>query len=132
MELTSKQRTHLRQLAHHLDAVVLVGGGGISDAIVAKVDAELENHELIKVKIGKESPIEKSEAGRILVERTGASLAQIIGRTLVLYRRRKKNPEIRLPRATAAPVPNQPPAPPADVAEDAGYDDEGGDEGGDE
>ena len=99
MELNSKQRAHLRALAHHLDAVVLVGSAGITDAIVAKVDAELENHELIKVKVGKESPVGKDDAAAQLVEKTGAALAQIIGRTIVLYRRRKKNPEIKLPKA---------------------------------
>ena len=100
MELTSKQKQALRALAHHLDAVVLVGNAGVSEAVIKKIGDELENHELIKVKVAKESPIAPADAGAMIVEQTGAALAQLIGRTLVLYRARKKKPTIKLPPAT--------------------------------
>ncbi len=99
MELTGKQRRYLRGLAHHLDAVVQVGDAGVSDAVVAKVDVELDNHELIKVKIGQGSAVGKKEAAAELAKRTKSHVAQVIGRTVVLYRRRKEKPEIRLPKA---------------------------------
>lgn len=98
MELTAKQRRHLRALAHHLKPVVQVGTSGVSDALLLKVEDELENHELIKVKVSKESPVGAAEAGAIFVERTRAGLAQIIGKTLILYRPRKEKPTIRLPK----------------------------------
>lgn len=99
MELTGKQRAHLRGLAHHLNPTVQIGDRGISSAVVAKVVAELENHELIKVKIG-DSPVKAKEAAPILVEQTGAHLVQVIGKVVVLYKKRKKKPEIRLPKST--------------------------------
>jgi RNA-binding protein len=96
MPLTSKQARHLRALAHHLDPVVMVGDRGVTDAVVAKVDVELDNHELIKVRIHDDREGVRAAAAE-LAERTGAELAQIIGKIAVLYRRRKKKPAIRLP-----------------------------------
>jgi len=103
MELTSKQRRYLRSLAHHLKPVVIVGQGGLSTALMGKVDTELDNHELIKVKVSREAPVDASGAAEDLCEETGATTAQIIGRMVVLYRRRKKKPTIQLP-AVAEPT----------------------------
>lgn len=96
MELTSKQRKYLKGLAHHLKPCVQVGDKGVSSAVIAKVSAELENHELIKVKLG-EAPLKAKDAGPILAEHTAAALVQVIGKTVVLYKPREKEPEIRLP-----------------------------------
>jgi RNA-binding protein len=97
VDLTTKQKRHLRALAHHLNPVVQVGQHGLTDAVVAKVDAELEIHELIKVKVSKDAPADVDSAAVTLAERAKAGVAQVIGRTVVLYRRRKEKPEIQLP-----------------------------------
>jgi len=97
--LTSKQRRHLRGLAHHLDPVVLVGAKGITDQVEKAVTAELESHELIKVRIHRDAPVGTKIGGAELAEACGAELVQTIGRMAVLYRRREKDPEIQLPRA---------------------------------
>lgn len=98
MALTGKQMRHLRGLAHHLNPVVLVGDSGLTDAVVAKVDDELENHELIKVRVAGDRD-DVAAAGDLLVARTGAGLAGRIGKVLILYRRRRDGkPTIRLPR----------------------------------
>jgi RNA-binding protein len=96
-ELTGKQRRHLRALGHHLDPVVQVGHGGINEAVVREADAQLEVHELIKVKIGESSPQARHEAAELLAGQTGAQIAQVLGRTALLYRRRKDYPQIVLP-----------------------------------
>ncbi len=96
MALTSRQARHLRALAHHLKPVAWVGAAGVTDAVVAKVDAELTLHELIKVRI--EGTREEVRAGADrLASATGSDVAQVIGRIGVLYRRRKKKPAIQLP-----------------------------------
>jgi RNA-binding protein len=97
MPLTSRQRRYLKGLAHHLDPVVLLGAQGLSEAVVAKVEVELQHHELIKVRVG-EGPPDVAEVGPELATRTGAELVQVIGHIAVLYRRRAKDPEIVLPR----------------------------------
>lgn len=91
MPLTGNQKRHLRGLGHHLDPVVLLGKEGLSDAVLAKIGVELENHELIKVK----APGEDAVA---LAERCRAELVQRIGHVVLLYRRRSKDPEIVLPK----------------------------------
>lgn len=89
---------YLRGLGHHLDPVVQIGKEGLSDALVAATNDALRTHELIKVKVGTESPIDRKEAGPELAARTGATLAQVLGRTLLLYKRHPSKPKIELPR----------------------------------
>ncbi|MCB9668739.1 MAG: ribosome assembly RNA-binding protein YhbY [Alphaproteobacteria bacterium] len=96
MELTSKQRAHLRGLAHHVDPTVQIGDRGVSSAVVAKVVAELESHELIKVKLG-DTDVKAKDVAPILAEQSGAAVVQVIGKVVVLYKRRAKKPSIELP-----------------------------------
>ena len=97
MSLTGKQRRYLRSLAHHLDPVLMVGQSGVTEAVIEKTNIELENHELIKVRILDSAPQSAKEAGADLAKATRADLAQVIGRMAVLYRGRAKKPAIRLP-----------------------------------
>jgi RNA-binding protein len=96
-ELTGKQRRHLRALGHHLKSVVQIGHEGVTDALAAQVDAQLEAHELIKVKISENAPSDRHESARAVADRCGAQVAQVLGRTALLYRQRKEKPGIELP-----------------------------------
>jgi RNA-binding protein len=96
-ELTGKQRRHLRALGHHLDPVVQVGHDGVNDAVVQQTDVQLDAHELIKVRIGENAPQERHEAAEQLAGRTRSQVAQVLGRTALLYRPRKDKPQIVLP-----------------------------------
>lgn len=100
MDLTGKQRTYLRGLAHHLDPVVTVGPLGVSPAIVAKTAEELEHHELIKVKVTRDAPAKARILGTELADEVGAHHVQTIGRICVLYKARQKKPAIKLPSAS--------------------------------
>ena len=97
--LTGKQRRHLRALGHHLNAVLQVGHEGLSDAVVTQADAQLDAHELIKIKVSENAPQDRRETADALAARCGAHVAQVLGRTALLYRRRKEKPEIVLPKA---------------------------------
>lgn len=99
--LTGKQKKFLKALAHNLSALVQVGKEGLSENLIEATDQELLRRELIKVKLGKNSGVEKDEAGSALAEATGSCLVQLIGKTLILYRpnpKRKKEERIRLPQ----------------------------------
>lgn len=96
--LTGSAIRYLRGLGHHLDPVVQIGKEGITDALVAATNEALRTHELIKVKVGTEAPVERKEAAPELAEKTGSTLAQILGRTLLLYKRHPSKPKIELPR----------------------------------
>ncbi len=96
--LTGKQRRYLRGLGHHLAPVVQIGKDGHTEGVTAALAAALEDHELIKVKIGENVDEDRRELGEALAAATGADLVQVLGRTLLLYRAREEEPEIKLPR----------------------------------
>ena len=96
-ELTGKQRRHLRALGQRLPPTLHVGHEGVSDAVVAQADDQLEAHELIKVRMSDNAPDDRHATAEDLAARTRAHLAQVIGRTALLYRRRKEEPAIVLP-----------------------------------
>jgi RNA-binding protein len=89
---------HLRALGHELAPVVMIGKEGITDALVAAAKAALLTHELIKVRVQAEAPVDRKEGADALAQASGAVLAQVLGRTFLLYRRHPKKPKITLPR----------------------------------
>ena len=99
-QLTSKQRAHLRSLAHHLKPVVQIGAGGLTESAVQGLVEAFNTRELLKVKVLETAPQGARETGDAIAARLdGVHVAQTIGRTVVLYRRHPEKPEIRLPGA---------------------------------
>ncbi len=96
--LSGKQARYLRGLGHHLEPVVQIGKDGITDGVVAATREALMAHELVKVRVLTEAPVDRKEAGTELAQRAGAALAQVLGRTLLLYKRHPNKPKIVLPR----------------------------------
>ena len=92
MPLTGKQRRQLRALGHHLDPVVLVGQSGVTEGLIAAVVQALHDHELIKVKIN-EGPEDRHEAAEKLAQGTGAELVQVLGGTVLLFKKRAEDSE---------------------------------------
>jgi RNA-binding protein len=101
--LTGKQRSFLRALSHPLKPLVQIGHGGLTDAVLTAIDAALQIHELIKVRVTGNDELAVAEIAPEVAKRTRSSIAQIIGKTLVLYRGRKKDPVIVLPKVGAQP-----------------------------
>jgi RNA-binding protein len=104
-KLTGAALRQLRALGHALSPVVAIGKDGVTDALVKAVDAAIATHELVKVKIQREAPVDRHEAGIDLAARTGSVLAQVIGRTLLLYRKHPKKPKIVLTTKRGGPPP---------------------------
>ena len=88
-ELSPARRRELKARAHALDPVVLIGGGGLSAAVIAEIDRSLRSHELIKVRLNAPRA-ERDAAFREICRQTGAQAVQHIGKILVLFR---ENPE---------------------------------------
>lgn len=99
MALTGKQTRHLRALGHHLDPVVQIGKHGLTEALVAQLSEAIAHHELIKVKLLPECPIERREAGEEVAQAIGAELAQTLGRTLLFWKRNPQKAKIEIPNA---------------------------------
>lgn len=102
--LTGKQRSFLRALAHPLKPLVQIGHGGLTDAVLKAIDGALQIHELIKVRVTGNDELSADELAPEIEKKTRSSVAQIIGKTLVVYRGRKKDPVIVLPKAGAKPA----------------------------
>lgn len=96
--LSGKQRRFLRAKGHLLSAVLQIGKDGITDALVKNALVQLQAHELIKVKVGEGAPENRHRAAEALAAATQAELAQVLGRTFLIYKARKKDPVIRLPK----------------------------------
>jgi len=98
-------RRALRAAGHHLHPVVQVGKEGVSEAVVGALDAQLSAHELVKVKVGGESPEDRFEAAERLASGAGAAVAQILGRTVLVYRKHPERPRFEPGSAPAREVP---------------------------
>lgn len=120
LPLTGKQKSYLRSLAHPLKPVVQIGHQGLTAGVATALDAALERHELIKIKVSSECETDAAELGPEIEKATQSRVAQVIGRTLVVYRRRQQEPKIVLPRpkAKAAPARAVEPEPELDDEDD--------------
>ena len=96
--LTGKQKRHLRALGHKLNALIQIGKKEIEAALVTETNAALDHHELIKVKLLESCTLDKHEASAMLASACGADVAQILGKTFLLYRP-ATTPVIVLPAA---------------------------------
>ncbi len=96
--LTGKQKRHLRALGHKLKPLVQVGKKEIEPALIAEVNVSLDHHELIKVKLLESCLLDKHEASAALAAACEADIAQILGKTFLLYRA-AKTPAIVLPKS---------------------------------
>ncbi len=92
--LTGKQRRHLRALGHHLEPVVQVGKEGAAEGVIEALDAALEDHELIKIRFGENAPGDRHDLAATLAAATESEVAQVLGRTALLYRRHPEKPTI--------------------------------------
>jgi RNA-binding protein len=97
MNLSEKQKKHLRRLAHPLSPIVMLGNAGLTDGVVNELDRALTDHELVKVsaRIGERDV--RNQALASLAARTSAELVQRVGHVGVFYRRRKELPKILIP-----------------------------------
>ena len=83
--LTGKQKRELRKLAHHLNPIYQVGKEGVSINMLDGIEQALIKHELIKVKLLESCDEDIRVVALKISEYTKAEVAQIIGRTIVLY-----------------------------------------------
>jgi RNA-binding protein len=103
-KLNGKALRHLRGLGHALDPVIAVGKNGITETLAKEAARALQKHELVKVRVMQEAPVDRHEAAEALAQQTGAILAQVLGRTFLLYRRNDQKPKIVLPKARPGPA----------------------------
>lgn len=96
--MTSKQRAYLRSLSNQIDAIFQVGKDGINDNLVKQVKDALEARELIKISVLETAPESTKDTAQDISLKADAVLVQVMGRKITLYKARKKNPKIVLPK----------------------------------
>ncbi len=84
--LDRNARLLLQAKAHHLDPVVLLGGNGLTEAVIKEVDRALTAHGLIKVKVPSDDREERTAIFEELADKLGAAKITQIGKLLVLFR----------------------------------------------
>ena len=84
--LTSKERAELRSQATTIDTTLMVGKGGVTDAVIAEADNQLTTRELVKGKVLEGAMMTPREVCDELCEATGAEGVAVIGTKFVIYR----------------------------------------------
>ncbi len=99
--LTPAQRKDHRAEAHHLNAVVMIGSDGLTDAVKKETDAALNAHGLIKVRVQSDDRSSREAIFQLLTNELNAAPIQHIGKLLVLWRpvpeKERKVSEDRMP-----------------------------------
>ncbi|MBX9869260.1 MAG: YhbY family RNA-binding protein [Burkholderiaceae bacterium] len=86
LNLTPAERSELRSEAHALKPVVIIGESGLTPAVMKEIDASLNSHGLIKVRVfGDDREARLAMYDNICTE-LGAAPVQHIGKLLVVYR----------------------------------------------
>ena len=96
MSISSKQRAQLRGMAMTLDTIVQVGKNGITEELIASVNAALKARELVKGKVLESCEFTPREICDALCEACEADPVQVIGTKFVLFKRNHADPKIEL------------------------------------
>ena len=84
--ITSKQRAELRSKANELETTLMIGKEGVTDALIAELDRQLEARELVKGKVLESALLTAREASDALCEALGAEGVQCVGNKFVVWR----------------------------------------------
>ena len=98
LELTSKQRAHLKSLASTLNPIFQIGKSSLTPEITEAIGEAFHNSELIKVAVLKNCMDDPRQIAEALASRTHSTVVQVIGKKIVLYKPDKDKPKSVLPR----------------------------------
>ena len=93
--LTSKERAELRSRATTIDTTLMVGKGGVTEAVIAEAENQLITRELVKGKVLEGAMMTPREVCDELCQATGAEGVGVIGTKLIIYRFSEKCQEER-------------------------------------
>ncbi|MED4127848.1 MULTISPECIES: ribosome assembly RNA-binding protein YhbY [Shouchella] len=95
--LTNKQKRFLRSKSHPIQPIFQVGKAGVNENMITQINEALEVRELIKVSILQNCMEDKDSITAEMVEGTKAHVVQVIGSTIILYKKSVNNPKLQLP-----------------------------------
>ena len=98
LKLTPAERSELRSQAHGLKPVVLIGDAGLTPAVMKEIDAGLNVHGLIKVRVFGDDRDARLGMYETICAELGAAPVQHIGKLLVMFRPKKEDEKQRSDR----------------------------------
>lgn len=93
--LSSNDKKALKSIANTLENKYQLGKNGITDTSVDMFDKALTANELIKIDVMKSVTTEIMELALDLSSKLNAEVVNVIGRTILLYRKNPKNSKIK-------------------------------------
>lgn len=94
--LNNRQKAQLKGIASTSKIKYQIGKNELSDALIDVLNKALIAHELIKIDVMKGYSGPLMELALDLSSRLNAEIVQLVGRTIILFRRNKENPKIQL------------------------------------
>ena len=94
--LTQNEKKQLKALASQETVKYQIGKNEVTDTVLDVLNKALTARELIKIDVlrGATAPI--MEIALDLSSRLNADIVQVVGKVIVLYRKNKDNPKIKL------------------------------------
>ena len=105
---TGDLRRKLRAHGHALKPLVQIGKSGVTSGVLAQVAQALFDHELVKVRIATECPVDRFAVAGALAEQPGTRVAQIVGRVVLVYKRHPEKPRFEGKAARVGGEPVEP------------------------
>ncbi len=84
--LTSKERAQLRAQANTIDTTLIVGKGGVTEAVISEAQTQLEARELVKGKVLEGAMMTPREASDAICLAADAETVAVIGTKFIIYR----------------------------------------------
>jgi RNA-binding protein len=97
MSLNRGQIKYLKGICHNIKPVVMLGNKGLTETVMAEIEAALDQHELIKLKL-RGSREQREQWLTSIIKDSKAELVLKIGQVACLFRRNKDEPKLELPR----------------------------------
>ena len=94
--LTRDQKKQLRILINSDKTKYQIGKNEINESLLTMLDKALEARELIRVEVLKSAVTPVMELTLDLSSKLHADVVSTVGRVIVLYRKNKENPKIKL------------------------------------
>ena len=96
--MTSKQRAYLKGLAMTIDPIFQLGKNSLTPENTKAIAEALEARELIKINVLETSPEEIFDVANSIAKATNSEVVQTVGNKITIFRARKKNSKIELPK----------------------------------
>ena len=89
--LTNEQKKILKKEASKLSATIIIGKDGLTDNILDNIYTDLIAHELVKINVLKTCSEDLNALSLDIAGEMNASIVQVIGRVIVIYKESKKH-----------------------------------------